>query len=83
MPVINHDKFFMCGMQALPYVGDFANEAEVARPCLCMVFKVIPLIAPEYCETPMNIDEPLGSVSIGTNASPSVANDQRSSQEDR
>ena len=85
MPVINHYKAFMFGMKALPSVGDLANEADVARPCLSMVFNVIPLIAPEYGEAPMKIDEPLGSVSIGFQSGTIlyVANYQRSSQGDR
>ena len=29
----------MFGMKALPSVGDLANEADVARPCLSMAFK--------------------------------------------
>ena len=50
VPVINHNKSFMVGTEALPYVGDLAKKADIVIPYMSMALTVIHLIAPESGE---------------------------------
>ena len=47
---------------------------DTAAPYASMALKTVPLLAPEYGEAAMKLDETLGSVSMGLKAVPYVAN---------
>ena len=64
----------MFGMQALPYIGDLARQADKGVPYLSTALKVVPLTAPEYGEAAMVVDSSLGMVSTGLQAAPYIAN---------
>ena len=64
----------MFGMQALPYIGDLARQADKGIPNLSTALKAVPLLAPEHTEPAMGIDGSLGTVSIGFKAAPHTAN---------
>ena len=68
----------MCGMQALPYEGYLAREANDAGPYASMDRPVAPLIAPEYGERTIQLDAAFATVPMKLNAVPHVANAARS-----
>ena len=70
VPIVNQYKSFMCGMKALPYVGDLARQVGTAVPYALMVSKTVPLLAPEYATTAMKINKSVGSVSMGLKGGP-------------
>ena len=53
---------------------DLARKVDTAAPYASMALKTIPLLAPEYSEAAMTIDESLCSVLMGLMAVPYVAN---------
>ena len=62
-------------MQTMPYtVVDLAKQADKAIPYVSTALKVVPLLAPEYGEAAMAIDDQLGKVSMGLQAAPYIAN---------
>ena len=74
VPLVSQYKAFMFGMKALPYVGDLARQADKGVPYLSTALKVVPLLAPEYTEATMAVDDSLGAVSMGLKAAPRIAN---------
>ena len=74
VPLVSQYKAFMFGMKALPYVGDLARQADKGVPYLSTALKVVPLLAPEYTEAAMAVDDSLGAVSMGLKATPHIAN---------
>ena len=64
----------MLGMQALPYLGNLAGRATAAVPYISLGLTAVPLIAPEFAPTPLELNESLGSISNGLQAAPYVAN---------
>ena len=74
VPLVSQYKAFMFGMKALPYVGDLARQADKGVPYLSKALKVVPLLAPEYGEAAIAIDDQLGKVSMGLKATPRIAN---------
>ena len=64
----------MCGMQALPYLGDLASKADAAVPYISLGLKAVPLIAPEFAPTTLELYESLSPISMGLQAAPYVAN---------
>ena len=71
VPLISQYKAFMFGMKALPYVGDLARQADKGVPYLSTPLKIVPLLAPEYIEHAMAVDDSLGAVSMGLKSNPS------------
>ena len=65
VPVVNQYKSFMFGMTAMPYIRDLARQADKAIPYVSTALKVVPLLAPEYGEAALAIDDQLGKVSTG------------------
>ena len=57
VPLVSRCKAFMFGMTALPYIGDLARQAEKGVPYLSTALKVVPLLAPEYGEAAIAIDD--------------------------
>lgn len=74
VPIVNQYKHFMFGMKAMPYIGDLARQADQSMPYVSTALKVVPLLAPEYVETAMAIYDQLGTVSMGLQAAPYIAN---------
>ena len=74
VPLVSQYKAFMFGMKALPYVGDLARQADKGVPYLSTALKVVPLLAPEYGKAAIAIDDQLGKVSMGLQATPHIAN---------
>ena len=63
--LVSQYKAFMFGMKAPPYVGDLARPADKGVPYLSTALKVVPVLAPEYGEAAIAIDDQLGKVSMG------------------
>ena len=61
-------------MQALLYLGNVAGKADAAVPYISLGLKAVPLIAPEFAPTTLELDESLGPISMGLQAAPYVAN---------
>ena len=74
VPIINQYKSFMLGMQALPYLGNLAGKADAAVPYKSLSLKAVPLIAPEFAPTTLELDESLGPITLGLQADPYVVN---------
>ena len=49
----NKSIFFMSGMQAVPYIGDLARQADKAIPYVFTALQVVPLLAHEYGNSAM------------------------------
>ena len=64
----------MFGMKTLPYISYLAKQVGKGVPYLSTTLKVVPLIAPEYGEPTMAVDNSLGMVSMGIQAAPYKAN---------
>ena len=73
-PRVNQYRSIMFGMNALPYVQLLARSTDMAHKYASMALKTAPLVGPEYGETAMKLDASLGSVSMGLQAVPYVAN---------
>ena len=85
VPIVNQCKSFMFGMNALLYVGVVARKVDTVAPYASMALKTVPRLAPEYGEAAMQLEESLGSDTLGLQAVPDVANtassiDQKSRQ---
>ena len=52
----------MFGMKAMPCIGYLARQADKAIPYVSTALKVVPLLAPEYSEAAIAIDDQLGKV---------------------
>ena len=55
----------MFGIKDLPYIRDLANKSDSGAPYVSTTLKVVPLLAPEYYEATMAVDDSLGTVSMG------------------
>ena len=64
----------MFGMKAMPYIWDVARQADKAIHYVSTALKVVPLVAPEYGEAAIQLDESLGTVSMGSQAAPYLTN---------
>ena len=62
----------MCGMTALPCVGEQAKQVDKGVPFLSAALKVVPCVAPENADAAMQVDSSLGTVSAGLQAAPFV-----------
>ena len=60
VPIVNHYKSVMFGMEAMPYIGDLARQADKAIPYVSTALKEVPLLALEYGEAVMAIADQLG-----------------------
>ena len=58
----------------MPYIGDLARQADKGIPYLSTALKVVPLLAPEYGEAAIAIDDQLGKVPMVFKAAPYIAN---------
>ena len=65
VPLIDQYKSFMCGMKAVPCIGDLARKVDAAVPYVSMGLKTVPLLAPENGEAALKLDESVGAVSMG------------------
>lgn len=64
-PIANQYKYYVSAMKDLIYAGGLARKVDTAVQNASVVLKTAPLPAPEYGEASMNLDETLGSVSMG------------------
>ena len=63
----------MFGTQALPPVGELARKADATVPYAYVALNEVPLIAPAYGETTIQLDDSLGADSMQQYVCPYVA----------
>ena len=56
------------------FIGDLTRQADKAIPYVSTALKVLLLLAPEYGEAAIAIDDQLGKVSMGFRSVPYIAN---------
>ena len=59
----------MLGMKAMPFICELAGKADTTMPYVFMGLKTVPLLAPEYGETTIKLDETSGTISMWLKAS--------------
>ena len=59
-------------MEALPYIGYLARQADKCIPYQSAALKVVPFLAPEYTEPAMAIHGSLRTVSMGLTVAPHI-----------
>ena len=55
----------MFGTESLQNIGDLARKADTTVPYVSMALNAVPLIAPEYGETTVKLDDSVWTTSIG------------------